>query len=157
MKWLCLWNPRNNCFENTAASTLMIGYWQTEQKRRNCDSKPICNVIRGFGTRRGVICPRGVSHGIDGAHPLWQSQSPWTQIVFADDFHFSWIFPALSSGLILLLFPAITHFLSTDCCLFHFYNLCHSLEDLSIQKYPTTFLVCAGPCPCSLPLNWLHK
>jgi hypothetical protein len=43
---------------------------QSEKKRRNGDSRAICNATRGIDAGRGVIRHRGVSDGSDGARPL---------------------------------------------------------------------------------------
>ena len=59
-------------------------YWQSKKNWRNCDGSVICNVMRGIGTGRRVICHWGLSDSSDGARPLWRSHSAQTEMFFAD-------------------------------------------------------------------------
>ena len=43
---------------------------QSEKKWRIGDRRAICYATRGIDAGHGVIRPRGVSAGSDGAHPL---------------------------------------------------------------------------------------
>jgi len=59
--------------------------WQSEKKRQNGDQRAICYATRGIDPGGGVIRPRGVSDGSDGARPLWRSHPARTEMFFADE------------------------------------------------------------------------
>jgi len=75
------------------ATTLQFSFtvvYRSREKWHHCDRRAICNVTRGIGAGRRVICHQGVSEGSDGARPLWRSPSTLTQPFRLDRNVFCW-------------------------------------------------------------------